>query len=731
MARQNTAMVNELNRSADRSFRRVSFRASVWRDAVPWTATLLLAALANFTPRATQAQTMGTSTATGSGLTVKTEWWNVGPAAGGYCPVRITVNNATKNPRRLRFVFDANYPRDMEISQTIELDPNTQAAFTLSVPMVSYNMYGSLRVYERSRELDKLRMFGVAGSSWWGGNAMPTILLVARSSPDLRNLTEAASRIESGSSNTQGGYQVLVVPAEKLPPKWIDYSLLDVVMLSTQQLDQLTPESREAIIAWTMSGGNLFVYGARDGENSPELIRLLDLENRSPRGAEWRPPRSEDHNTEMVFAGQGGMIWTGRGPRRVVRTAQPVLTYPGATPAATEQVAPTDAQTDKTETSNFRIRPFGLGQLIVSSVAEPFPGAVEDWAWTLKTFGPNRLYWAERHGISARSENDDFWLFLIPGVGRAPVLGFQALITLFAVLIGPVNYFVLRRQRKLYFLIITVPTVALATTFLLLGYAMASDGFALRSRVRSVTMLDQRRGESVSWTRISYYAGMAPSGGLRFSRDTAVYPILPTGAGNNQSVHTDWTDEQTLTSGWLRARTPTQLLTVTHRTADEQLAIGTEPGSNKMRMTNHLGANLLGLLVLAEDGNFYATQDIASNGSALLEPQSLDDAVKPVKTLIAAQKLELPEEMQAAQATGGLFGPRRGRGWGWNQFTPTNTGGSVIESVIQTFAGDAKELQSFLPPRSYIAIVEKPPLVDLGVQKTEDYGSLYVIWGLY
>ena len=89
---------------------------------------------------------------------------------------------------------------------------------------------------------------------------------------------------------------------------------------------------------------------------------------------------------------------------------------------------------------------------------------------------------------------------------------------------------------------------------MLLGYAIASDGFALRTRVRSLTMLDQTRGEAVSWSRVSYYAGLAPSGGLRFSRDTAIYPIESSFTGSGAHRVLDWTEDQHMTSGWLRSR---------------------------------------------------------------------------------------------------------------------------------------------------------------------------------
>ncbi len=44
---------------------------------------------------------------------------------------------------------------------------------------------------------------------------------------------------------------------------------------------------------------------------------------------------------------------------------------------------------------------------------------------------------------------------------------------------------------------------------------------------RSLTQLDQRAGEAVSWARLSYYAGVAPDGGLAMPADVALYPVMP------------------------------------------------------------------------------------------------------------------------------------------------------------------------------------------------------------
>ena len=85
---------------------------------------------------------------------------------------------------------------------------------------------------------------------------------------------------------------------------------------------------------------------------------------------------------------------------------------------------------------------------------------------------------ASAHGLSLMQENRGFWRFLIPGVGMAPVNGFRVLITLFVVLIGPVNYVLLRRKRRLHLLLVMIPAGAALVTGSLFAYAMVNDRLA-------------------------------------------------------------------------------------------------------------------------------------------------------------------------------------------------------------------------------------------------------------
>ena len=103
-----------------------------------------------------------------------------------------------------------------------------------------------------------------------------------------------------------------------------------------------------------------------------------------------------------------------------------------------------------------------MGCVAAIAAAKPFPGQDTDWILLFNSVPDNHWKWFRRTGFSLHRTNDDYWTFLIPGVGEAPVVSFLLLVSLFAIVIGPVNYVVLGRSRRLYLLLLTVPAGAAA-----------------------------------------------------------------------------------------------------------------------------------------------------------------------------------------------------------------------------------------------------------------------------
>src|SRR5690606_23132597 len=116
----------------------------------------------------------------------------------------------------------------------------------------------------------------------------------------------------------------------------------------------------------------------------------------------------------------------------------------------------------------YRSRELMLGT-VYAFADDPFPGSDADWSWWRSQY-PNQRLWLSRQGFSSRTDNQEFFDFLIPGIRRFPVTGFLILITLFSVVIGPMNYFYFSRRRQLALIVITIPVIAFFTSMSLFSF---------------------------------------------------------------------------------------------------------------------------------------------------------------------------------------------------------------------------------------------------------------------
>jgi hypothetical protein len=373
------------------------------------------------------------------------------------------------------------------------------------------------------------------------------------------------------------------------------------------------------------------------------------------------------------------------------------------------------------------------------------------WNWVFNSIGPERWQWSQRWGVSIYQNNTDFWNFLIPGVGLVPVLQFQVLITLFVIILGPVNYYVLRRLGKLNLTVLTVPAGALLVTSALLLYALVADGLSVRARARSFTQLDQRNGEAACWSRLSYYAGLTPSGGLKFTEDTVVIPLTLQALANDEQAGRvlDWKPseraksdsplEQQMTSGWLYSRTPTQFITARIRKCTEQLEI--QSGSDgQPRAINHLGTPIMQLLLVDENKKCFTAADTAPNATVTLQPAESQSSayLKQLEPLLNASLTEVSVVTPAGGPDLFGFGQRHynqnryALGMSPNASIPSAAIGAGAGMLEQSLADMHDQLMNdSLPARTYVAIVESSPEIEWGTPAARPEKSLHVIEGTW
>ncbi|MEX1232561.1 MAG: hypothetical protein WEB58_20115 [Planctomycetaceae bacterium] len=531
--------------------------------------SLILIALFAIAPRGVRGEGSETSSRGDDfELNVDSRW--TGCEYGGYLPLRMRIVNhgVTRNVRIV--MTSEDYNQNLAVEREVSAPQNAVVRTTLSVPMVGGGTYATIKVFGPEGEIKALRQSVTMPRTTGLQDFSPALLAVSSAPVDFTPWRECMYRFlsTSGTHTSYGHYGSYttigeinnqeVVPASSLPDNWIDYTGLDVVCVSMDDFASLSNEQRGAIRKWVHSGGNLFLTGVgKWDDNRAQAERLLESNlvlNASP---DWTP--AELGTRESIQSGLRpvaqieleraasmgrGMPMTGAGPAG------------GAAP-----VAASPEYKWSTEGGVFRSRRLMLGT-VYAFQDDPFPGSDADWSWWRSHY-PNEEAWIQRQGFSSRQGNEEFLDFLIPGIQRFPVTAFIVLITLFSVVIGPVNYFYFLRKKQLAIIVITIPAIAFLTSVSLFSFSALSHGFSIKSRMRSMTLVDQRAQTAITFSRNSLYAGFAPSEGLAFRPDTAVYPLWNVGQAF-QNGRIDMTDGQRFYSGWFPSRTRTQFVTATY-----------------------------------------------------------------------------------------------------------------------------------------------------------------------
>jgi hypothetical protein len=655
-------------------------------------------------------------------ILVDSRW--AGTGSGGYFPVRIRARNNAKH-RTVTFQFEGG--NVSPVTRTIELQSGATTELTVLVPMFGSVEYSrpQLEVIVDGRRSTRLRAvleFPGQAAPW----PEPALLVISDDRVDFDEYDKAVHaffenqpQASSSSGYLLGGVSTESdrqwIPPTLLPRTWLAYTGLDLVSVPLSTLESMEAEARDAILGWVETGGTLLVTEVgRPASESTELASVLGLAQRAAAGDRWQVP------TEASRAGSLADPTASTSPESAAPSVAGAA--PGVAPPAPAPVVATRASSSWPEGGEvFSYRRIQRGK-VVAFVGEPMPGGDADWVWFFRELSESRvgsrwLEWEGRHGMSTRGGLDDFLGFTVPGVDSVPVAAFLILITIFTVVIGPVNFVYLRRRGQLYLLVVTVPVIAMVTSAAMLGYAAFSHGFGIKSHTRSITFLDQGNESAVTMARVALFAGMAPST-LEFSRDTAVYPAWPHGSGFGSGT-ADWTDRQVLGNGWIKTRTRAQMQTVRRFPLRGRISVGSPDDQGQVTVDNGLEWDLRYLYVCDQAGRRYLAQDISAGRSVKLDELPLSDASSQTPLTNAVSE----HYLVSANSERRLSGQGNGRGG-----RTIEARFSLLEFHLSAFRQTSGLDQ--LPRRSYMAILAQDPGIERGCSTT-DSGSLHVLVGQY
>ncbi len=218
-------------------------------------------------------------------------------------------------------------------------------------------------------------------------------------------------------------------------------------------------------------------------------------------------------------------------------------------------------------------------------------------------------------------------LLTIPGVGDLPYGVFLVLLLGFAVVIGPVNFVVLRKLSKPFLLIVTVPAISLLASLAIFLYGAFAQGFGAKAATRSLTILDQRSGWASTVEHRSAYFPLSPASGLRPEAGTSIFPFAVDG---QRRFAIDLTQGTLLANGFLPVRTQVDYIALSDRPAHLRVRVSEEDG--ELVVHNELDVSIERLFLRDAEGR---THD-------------LDGAVEPGGTGTLEREMDLDEDRLAA-----------------------------------------------------------------------------------
>jgi hypothetical protein len=522
--------------------------------------------------------------------------------------------------------------------------------------------------------------------------------------------SEAAGSVESEKQTDwvvphPGDYQVVgrlsnydkvaMITPEDLPDVWIGLSAVDVIITSSKEIQLLAsqyPEKLQAVRRWLLAGHTLIVadLDGRDQLRALEQTLGISPQYRSEEADSWRSPQGRVYSYPQVFA-QLDDQWRLRWP------APPGQRTPGRSQVSVSGVEP-----------KFQWRPVGQGALVGMQLPDPCSDRLQ-LSWVFDTVPLRCLLDVSRYGsvvdyVPPQSE------ISIPGIGEPPVVMFVITITLFAIVVGPLNYWVLWRRKRTHWLLITVPACAALVSLAIIAYALLSDGLGVRARIRSLTWVDSDTGSAIVLASQSYYAGIAPSTGLRFSDQVLVLPYRGSIMGENISTReVAWTNGQSWRGAYFRSRTlsPFFITSIEDRPIGVVFHTGESP-----EMRNDLGAFARSIYLRDDTGRWWYVGDVGQGEKGT-----------PVPIEMSAMTAQLRRSTQES-----AVGPRPIARRMSYAIPQVDVLGSFPRTDIRFLYARIVNLED-LPDRPFIAVVDLPAWMPVGVGAPQEKGSQHIIVG--
>ncbi|MDR0704620.1 MAG: hypothetical protein LBF88_06480 [Planctomycetaceae bacterium] len=275
----------------------------------------------------------------------------------------------------------------------------------------------------------------------------------------------------------------------------------------------------------------------------------------------------------------------------------------------------------------------------------------------------------------------------------------MVLIIVFAVLIGPVNIYVLSLMKRRIWLMWTVPLTSLVAGVSVLSVSLFQEGFLRQSSSATYTVLDQQREEAVTFGFVGFYSTLTPRG-LIFAPETeATACITPYRNSKSLEFYLIAGGNQFLTHGWINARIPSYFA-IRKAQSQRKERITFDWTADSPTAANGLGVDINKLTVCSPKGELLTAHHIKAGEKVSLTVSSI------------------PKETIAVPITISKSGA-------FNEIRQTYS--QIIPNGPGTFISS-----NHLPAGSYLAELEVwNPFVEEGLDRTTPYQNKTIIFGLF
>lgn len=404
------------------------------------------------------------------------------------------------------------------------------------------------------------------------------------------------------------------IPLGSAARYWQCYlGLPGIVVIASRDVDLLTREQQQALARWvTLGGGTLWIHGS----GHDEAVGELDLH-----------PGSHVVEGEVFFyrCSTGALILSrdiDDLSEKLVSSIQKIKDESGSSSSTTGYYDPyagaimgtaeTAAILDEMEKARGRAALFsprvraGIGLMGTPS------GAM-----------------ASGYATKMESSLDN----LMNGLHEVPRLGYVLISFLLALLIGPVNFIVMRARRKQALFYVTAPALALTGMLLLLGYTVLDEGVSLKRKHWAVLVHEPAQGSGAIFEAHGTFAGLFPPRNLQYSHETAAIPIYESSLGygvkeENMRHVTSWTPAQTLVSGWTRSRQERAFATLSPLRVRMGMQVTVDP-SGQVWVENGLTATATWVQVrlVDEDGRetIYKSADVGPGDRVRMQARATSE----------------------------------------------------------------------------------------------------------